>query len=70
MSTTEQRLYVREKILQELDSIDAELESIEASSLETPLTRETFETNMARQERAKVRLKRVQDLLNSAVPKT
>ena len=58
---------IKQTLQQELASIEAEVDAISAA---VAADTESTAINMARYARVDVRLKRVQDLMNSAVPKT
>ena len=62
---------IKQTLQQELARIEAEVDAISAAvAADTEPTAESTAINMARYARVDVRLKRVQDLMNSAVPKT
>ena len=62
---------IKQTLQQELASIEAEVDAISAAvAADTEPTAKSTAINMARYARVDVRLKRVQDLMNSAVPKT
>ena len=58
---------IKQTLQQELARIEAEVDAISAA---VAADTESTAINMARYARVDVRLKRVQDLMNSAVPKT
>ena len=62
---------IKQTLQQELARIEAEVDAISAAvAADTEPTAESTAINMAHYARVDVRLKRVQDLMNSAVPKT